>query len=287
MAAVVARLRAELRRRWAAWLGVALVAGLGGGVVLGLFAGAARTTKAYPEFVAAMSAADVLVGGNSPFVLREGRFAGAVDLDDIAALPQVKNDARASVSLLFTGRTGAGRRVGPVDLLPVIPDNEQLGSTHRAVVDGVGTRGGSQPGRRGHREFRARRTAAPRGRQHAPPQVREGLRIRGDRAATPEQLRQTPEPAIPPRTAPRSTPLPTDPTSRSGSRASKRRRSSSRRSGPTSRPRSISRPSSRVATATRSCRTRSCTCSSRSRNCWTRSPRASNGWRRERRPASS
>ena len=53
MAAVLARLRAELRRRWAAWLGVALVAGLGGGVVLGLLAGADRTTKAYPEFVAA------------------------------------------------------------------------------------------------------------------------------------------------------------------------------------------------------------------------------------------
>ena len=36
-----------------------------------------------------MSAADVLVGGNSPFVLQEGRLGGAVDLDDIAALPQV------------------------------------------------------------------------------------------------------------------------------------------------------------------------------------------------------
>ena len=139
MAAVLARLRAELRRRWAAWLGVALVAGLGGGVVLGLLAGADRTTKAYPEFVDAMSAADVLVGGNSPFVLRVGRFAGAVDLDDIAALPQVKNDARASVSLLFTGSTGAGRRVGPVDLLPVIPDNEELGSSIErwSIVDGT------------------------------------------------------------------------------------------------------------------------------------------------------
>jgi ABC-type lipoprotein release transport system permease subunit len=110
------------------WLGVALVAGLGGGVVLGLLAGAARTEEAYPQFVRAMAAADVLVGGNSPFALQQGRFAGAVDLDDIAELPQVSDDARASVSLLFTGNTGDGRRIGPVDLLPVIPDNEELGS---------------------------------------------------------------------------------------------------------------------------------------------------------------
>ena len=91
MAAVLVRLRAELRRRWAAWVGIALVAGLGGGVVLGLVAGAARTARAYPEFVATQRAADVLVGGNSPFVLREGQIrGGAVDLDDIEALPQVK-----------------------------------------------------------------------------------------------------------------------------------------------------------------------------------------------------
>ena len=49
MAAVLARLRAELRRRWASWLGLALVAGLGGGVVLGLLAGAARTDRPTPS----------------------------------------------------------------------------------------------------------------------------------------------------------------------------------------------------------------------------------------------
>ncbi|HEY7105792.1 MAG TPA: ABC transporter permease [Acidimicrobiia bacterium] len=117
---------------------MALVAGLGGGVVVGLLAGAARTTKAYPQFVAAKHAADVLVGGNSPFVLREGRFAGSVDLDEVERLPQVKKTARASVSLLFTGETGDGRRVGPVDLLPIIPADEQLGSTIEGwhLVDG-------------------------------------------------------------------------------------------------------------------------------------------------------
>jgi ABC-type lipoprotein release transport system permease subunit len=138
LTAVLVRWRAELRRRWAAWLGVALVAGLGGGVVVGLLAGASRTTKAYPELVAAKRAADVLIGGDSPFVLREGRFAGAVDLDQVERLPQVKKTARAAVTLLFTGETGSGRRVGPVDLLPIIPSDEQLGSTIEAwrMVDG-------------------------------------------------------------------------------------------------------------------------------------------------------
>src|SRR5438093_759605 len=67
VAAVLVRLRAELRRRWAAWLGIALVAGLGGGVVLGLLAGAQRSTEAYPRFVKAMNAADLVIGGKSPF----------------------------------------------------------------------------------------------------------------------------------------------------------------------------------------------------------------------------
>lgn len=124
MAALLARLRAELRRRWAAWLGVALVAGLGGGVVIGLVAGADRSTRAYPEFIQKMHAADVVVGGRSPF-----GFGASVDLGDIEALPQVAHSARTSVSLLFAGRTGAGRRLGPVDVLPIIPDNGQLGRT--------------------------------------------------------------------------------------------------------------------------------------------------------------
>ena len=118
MTAVLVRLRSEVRRRWAAWLGVALVAGLGGGVVIGLLAGADRTAAAYPEFVRSMNAADVLLGGSSPFGL-----SGSVKVKQIAELPQVAHDARASVSLLFTGHTDTGRRVGPADLLPVVAED--------------------------------------------------------------------------------------------------------------------------------------------------------------------
>ena len=137
MAAVLVRLRSEVRRRWAAWLGVALVAGLGGGVVIGLLAGANRTAAAYPEFVRSMKSADVLLGGQSPFGL-----SGSIELDDVAALPQVARDARASVSLLFTGRTGAGRRVGPADLLPVVAEDDKLGKTIEkwSITDGRAAR---------------------------------------------------------------------------------------------------------------------------------------------------
>jgi ABC-type lipoprotein release transport system permease subunit len=122
--AVFLRFRAELRTRWLAWLAVAVVAGLGAGVVLGLFAGAERSTTAYRDFSRRMLAADALVAGRSDFGL-----VGAVDLDEVERLPQVATSARAAASLLFTGRTGDGRRVGPVDVLPVAPDDDRLGRT--------------------------------------------------------------------------------------------------------------------------------------------------------------
>jgi ABC-type lipoprotein release transport system permease subunit len=122
MAAVALRLRAELRHRWLAWLGVALIAGIASGGVLGLLAGAVRTRDAYEDFSRTMRAADAIVAGKSAFGL-----AGAVDLDDVARLPQVRATARADVSLVFTGHTGDGRRVGPVDLFPMMPEDDRLG----------------------------------------------------------------------------------------------------------------------------------------------------------------
>jgi ABC-type antimicrobial peptide transport system permease subunit len=122
MAAIALRLRTEVRHRWAAWLGVALVAGIAGGVVMGLLAGAVRTRDAYRDFSAEMKAADVVVAGRSAFGL-----AGAVDLDEVERLPRVRSAARATVSLMFTGRAGDGRRVGPVDLFPMMPDDDRLG----------------------------------------------------------------------------------------------------------------------------------------------------------------
>ncbi len=185
MAAVLTRLRAELRRRWPSWLGLAVVAGLGGGVVLGLLAGAERTDRAYPEFVEQMRAADVLVGGRSPF-----DFSGSVDLDNVEALPQVASTARATVSLLFIGRTGDGRRVAPVDVLPIIADDQKLGSQIERWKIADGRAADPEARRRGNRQLRPRRAARPSGRRHRAPALRPGVELRKDRGDPAERVRR-------------------------------------------------------------------------------------------------
>src|SRR5215470_7939365 len=121
-AAVRLRLRADMGTLWRSWLVIAVIAGVGTGVALGLVAGADRSEQAFGNFSRTLRAADAVVAGRSAFGL-----VGAVDLDDVARLPQVAHMSRAHVSLLFTGRTGDGRRVGPVDLFPVFPDDGELG----------------------------------------------------------------------------------------------------------------------------------------------------------------
>jgi hypothetical protein len=60
---VVLRLAAhELRARWLGWAVLALMVGLAGGVVLTAAAAARRTDSAYPRFLTAYQASDVLVG---------------------------------------------------------------------------------------------------------------------------------------------------------------------------------------------------------------------------------
>ncbi len=78
-------LRAEWRARWAAWLALALVAGLAGGVVLTAAAGAQRTGTAYARLLQASHAADVSVTANGN--------AQAYD-QALARLPEVGRLAR-------------------------------------------------------------------------------------------------------------------------------------------------------------------------------------------------
>src|SRR4051794_3275861 len=124
MPAVLARLRAEGRSRWAAWLAVAVIAGLGGGAVIGLVAGARRTERAYPHLLGSSNSSDVLVAGKNSFGL-----VGSVDLDDVEKLPQVAESTRVTVTLLFAGQTNSGRRIGPVDVFPLAPHDTRLGTT--------------------------------------------------------------------------------------------------------------------------------------------------------------
>jgi ABC-type antimicrobial peptide transport system permease subunit len=61
MGAVWLRLRAELRQQWRGWLALAVLLGLIGGVALTAATGARRTDTAYPRFLRASHAADLLV----------------------------------------------------------------------------------------------------------------------------------------------------------------------------------------------------------------------------------
>jgi hypothetical protein len=94
MAAIGARLRADLRAGWRSWAAVALVIGLAGGVVLASAAGARRTDTAYPRLRRAGRASDLIVsplGTGLPGYYRAlSRLPGVEDLGvvvGISALP--------------------------------------------------------------------------------------------------------------------------------------------------------------------------------------------------------
>jgi FtsX-like permease family/MacB-like periplasmic core domain len=78
----------ELRARWLSWVALALLVGLAGGVVLTAAAGARRTDSAYPRYLAAYQASDVLVApaeGGIP-----GLFGDALArLPDVAAIAPI------------------------------------------------------------------------------------------------------------------------------------------------------------------------------------------------------
>ncbi|HET7720293.1 MAG TPA: hypothetical protein VFK43_10030, partial [Acidimicrobiales bacterium] len=119
MAVVLARLRAEARTRWRAWLGLAVIAGVVGGAVIAALAGARRTDTAYPRFVAGTKAFDVLVpnGGTTP------ENANRVfDFEQIRRLPEVE-DVTLPRIYVPTGTTPSGRAFGVQDIV-VLGDAE-------------------------------------------------------------------------------------------------------------------------------------------------------------------
>jgi ABC-type lipoprotein release transport system permease subunit len=100
------RARAELRTRYAAILSLALIVGVIGGVVIAAAAGARRTETAYPRFLRAEKAMDVVVDVT-------GRDPAAVDrvLNRVASLPQILDSGRITLaqgSLLIPGRRKPG-----------------------------------------------------------------------------------------------------------------------------------------------------------------------------------
>jgi hypothetical protein len=127
VSAVWMRLRSELRTRWRAWLGLALLIGLAGAAASAAAAGARRTETAYPRFVQAQNGYDLITGG----------FPGNIDparaLAQMEAIPEVAQWARvdvaASVAILPSGR------VAPAPELMAVTD-----LTGRAGFGSTGSR---------------------------------------------------------------------------------------------------------------------------------------------------
>ena len=76
------RFRVELRAGWRAWLGLAVLVGLFGGVVLTAAAGARRTATAYPRFLSEARAADIALTGDLEV---PDRIGGPPEADVVAS----------------------------------------------------------------------------------------------------------------------------------------------------------------------------------------------------------
>ena len=81
--------RAELRRRWRAWLALALIVGAFAGTVEAAAAGARRTDAAYPSLLAWSDAPDLLVFSFSGASQTFGRFSPQA----VEAVPQARQAA--------------------------------------------------------------------------------------------------------------------------------------------------------------------------------------------------
>ncbi len=124
MSAVWIRLRSDVRRRWRAWIGLALLVGFAGGAAMALAQAARRSQHSYVRFSDRQAAADVIMTGRSSFGL-----VGSVDLSTVARTGYVAASAPAFVALPFSGHTDAGRSVDAANLLPVAAGDGQLGNT--------------------------------------------------------------------------------------------------------------------------------------------------------------
>jgi ABC-type antimicrobial peptide transport system permease subunit len=155
MRAVLRLAAHELRARWLGWVALALLVGLAGGVVFTAVAGARRTDSAYPRFLAAAKASDVLIGpagngissgydealANLPGV---ASVAPVVGLQALPLEPDGKLDAAGVVTAPLDGRYGrtleipkmvAGRQPSPDR-----PDEVMINQTGaQALHVGVGS----------------------------------------------------------------------------------------------------------------------------------------------------
>jgi hypothetical protein len=107
MSAACLRFRAELRRRWSAWLSLALVIGVAAGATVAMASATHWTRGAYGRYLRATNAADAYANAG------EGYGDPGLDVGRFARLPQVARSQRTLV-LAMLARTRSGEPVNPV-----------------------------------------------------------------------------------------------------------------------------------------------------------------------------
>jgi putative ABC transport system permease protein len=123
MSAVRGRFRVDIRRRWRAWLGLAVLIGLVGGAVTGLAAGARRTDSVYGRFLARSAPSDLLVLDTSAL-----NPEAQIDLEAAAQLPGVAHTALVRGLFTLGGRVD-GREIPPFQMAPFSGPVTGLGDT--------------------------------------------------------------------------------------------------------------------------------------------------------------
>ncbi len=99
-----------------------MLIGIAGGAAIAVAAAARRTDTAYQRFLAASSPSDATITESRDFLTKD------LDLDQVAALPEVERSGRANF-LFFLGHTADGRRLSQVDFQPLAMTRGPLGTT--------------------------------------------------------------------------------------------------------------------------------------------------------------
>lgn len=142
MTAVLMRARAELRLRWRAWLLLALVLGLSGGVVLTTAAGARRTSSVFDRLVEVTKGHDVTVQVNDELDEKLlARVAGLPQVEAAGRMAMVPADIATSQSTPFSWSLTTGAsvdgRVGRALDVPRVVEGRMLNNAdpHEAIVN--------------------------------------------------------------------------------------------------------------------------------------------------------
>jgi putative ABC transport system permease protein len=152
VAAVWLVIRTLLRARWRSWLVLAVLAGLGGGMVIAVAAGARRTDAAYPSLIAWSAAPDALVAAGRERVPQVSEAAAVTAYGVLS--PAVLDvyapaDSRIPGSFwhrkLLAGRPADPRRADEAEVEFTAAQALHLAPGSRLCVELLGASGGAVP----------------------------------------------------------------------------------------------------------------------------------------------